>query len=1317
MHTSHKFSCLSQYYAKTAQIAERQRTLTSENAQIYRKSKQAAKEILEEYPACGKIGASALKKRLYANKAVLAKIKKITQRMDSENMPLSGGYEWIADNYYSIDEKYRSFAHFYKKYPSLQRENVTVTPFPRFYMCFIHYLEYLRRNGLPSDALTLDAFFAAAFSGENYPDYIDIYSFPLLFSAAVIDRIAALCETLSADSRLAEKIGTKMSFYFQTLHMLDAYRFEKVFDYSETERLLNAEPSGFYPQMDEMTKNDYRKRIMALSKKENLSETAFVKGIYEKACQAETERMRHIGAYLYPQRNLLPGVLYFSLLAGFTVGITSYLCLHTLWAVFVLFPVWEAVKTILDRCFARFIKAPELPRLEIQKLPDSDGVLTVITTLLVGGKSDHEIFSRLEKTYLSCGMENTYFALLGDYTDSVHQSAPNDEKILAFAIDRIGALNAKYGNHFSLFMRPRSYCKSQNAFMGYERKRGAVMQLTHFLCTGESAFLENDAMMSQETAKKIRYVITLDSDTNLPLDGVKELVGTMLHPLNRPVIDKQKHRVTAGYGILQPRVGPELSAARKTAYSRVMCGVGGTEIYSFAAFDFYQSLFGNANFCGKGIFDKYAFEETVNAPEVAFPEDSVLSHDILEGERLRTALVNNPTVTDGFPKNELSYFRRHHRWVRGDVQNLAFMGRTFRTGEGLRVKNTLSPLSKFKLFDNVRRECVPVFAFFGLLLANFLPRGTASLVILASVASLLLPLIFDFFTLFRTWSFQCAARRFFSKGVTAGIWESFLRFLLCLSALPKNALVTLDAMIRSLWRMTVSRRNLLEWVTAAQSDSQSDDGILHYVQKNLAGAVIGVLLFIVSPYGILKLFGLMWFFFPAVAWACAKPAKMPQKVPNAQQKAVLRTYASDLWRMYETTVTENDSFLPPDNIQFEPEQKIAHRTSPTNIGLYLASILAARDFGFINSEEMYQRLNETVTTIEALPKWHGHLYNWYETQTLGLLEPRYVSAVDTGNLLACFLVTSEGVKEYASEKAELLDISVRLKKLYEQTDLKIIYNTDRDLFVLGITFDSEGVAHKTEYAFDMLMSEARTLSFIAAARRDVPKKHWNTLSRPLIKQKDRIGIASWTGTAFEYFMPSLFMPSPRGSVLYEALRFAFRAQRERTAALPNGKKVWGISESGFYAFDKQNNYGYQAFGVPLLGYKRGLEKDLVISPYSSFLMLTLDFTLPLANLERLKEYGAYGKLGFYEAVDFTPSRAGKEGRGKIVQSSMAHHVGMSILASANACLDNCMVRRFLSDPVMKSAVSLLEEKIPVNAVIRRVKMCRNEPERSQRPDF
>ena len=1282
-----------------------------EESEKYEYLAALARSAVKKYPRRGYVKGKALAARLKNDLGRITIAYKTARRLEKSAGSLPAAFEWIADNYYVLEDKALTCI---RSAGRLGRVQGTSGGLPRFYLAF---LEYVRKTDEAVDRETVDAFIGSAAQADA-PGYSDFYSFELLFTCAVISLTASVCDDIIGHP-YEENLGGAASAIGKcvvSVKYVANHQFENGFEKSVTEQYMRLDPSGYYPHMTRETKDYYRSRVSLLSKKEGKSETDYVKGLLEKARLASEADERHIGYYLYPKRSALIKAAYFSLLALLTAFACAFLCRFTLFALLLVFPLWEASKQIADRLFSAFVKAPPLPRLDISRLPDTDGVLVVITTLLFGGKGDDEIFSRLEKIYLSNCMENVYFGVLGDYSDSAGATTSKDSDILEGAVGRIEALNAKYGSRFFLFMRERSYSKTQGGFVCYERKRGAVTSLVRFLCGKDNPFIEQSASMPRSLCDSVRYVITLDSDTNLPIDGVKDLAGIMLHPLNRPVIDKERHIVTRGYGIMQPRVAPELSASLKTPFSRVMCGSGGIDVYASAQFDLYQSVFGEAVFCGKGIFDKYAFDEVINCAETEFPDDTILSHDILEGARLRTAMVSDVEVTDGFPKTVLSYFKRHHRWVRGDVQNLIFLFGSFRNKSGKETDNNISALSKFKLFDNFRRELSPVFSFALIIASSFFDGKKALALSVGAILYLLLPFLFDFADLVGTLGFQCAARRYFSKGVTSGIWQSFMRMIIGIAMLPKNAFVTLDALIRSLWRMKISHKNMLEWVTAAQSDASSDDGLLYYVQKNLAGAFIGVLMFIFSPYGALKLIGLSWFFFPAAAYLCSSDRSKSQNI-SAAEREKLKQYAKDMWGFFESTVTEDDNYLPIDNLQLFPTQIPARRTSPTNIGLYLLCVLSAREMGFIDTDEMSKRLSDTLSSLERADKWNGHLYNWYSTTDLSVLEPRYVSSVDSGNFCACLIALKEGIKEYAFENTGVLDIVSRIEKMLDETDIAKLYNSSRELFSLGIGFDGEK-AVMSDNCYDMLMSEARTLSYIALAYRKVPKKHFSRLARPLVKLGDRVGLASWTGTAFEYFMPALFMPHPKGSLSYEALRFAFYCQRKRTAFTEKAGDVWGISESGYYSFDSDMNYRYRAFGVPRLGFKRGLEKDLVISPYSSFLCTCLSVRLPLANLAKLSKSGAVGEFGFYEAIDFTPERCADTSSGAVVKSYMAHHVGMSMIACSNACLDGNIRKYFMRDAKMRSASEILEEKIPVNAVVRKLKNTAysvERPERRERP--
>ena len=370
-----------------------------------------------------------------------------------------------------------------------------------------------------------------------------------------------------------------------------------------------------------------------------------------------------------------------------------------------------------------------------------------------------------------------------------------------------------------------------------------------------------------------------------------------------------------------------------------------------------------------------------------------------------------------------------------------------------------------------------------------------------------------------------------------------------------------------------------------------------------------------------------------------------------------RKYAYDIWGFFKDNVTENDNHLPPDNISLAPREAVAHRTSPTNIGLYLLSVLCAADMGFITVSELEERLRNTLSTLMRMRRYKGHFYNWYDTESLRVLSPSYISTVDSGNLTACLITLRMGLRDHVSESTSLLEIIKTVQELEEETDYSFLYDNERELYALGAQIHPDGKAEISPNRYDLMMSEARTISYIQCAKRNVPKKHWTSLSRFLISSDGYIGLASWTGTAFEYFMPHIFLPLCRRSLCGEAMHFALHEQIKRRAQR-HGLSIFGISESGYYAFDAGMSYRYRAFGIPSLALKDGQEKDLVISPYSTFLALCTSKKRAFANLAAMEKAGLYGKYGFYEAVDMTDGRCAKNG--SVVKSYMSHHLGMSM---------------------------------------------------------
>lgn len=1112
----------------------------------------------------------------------------------------------------------------------------------------------------------------------------DRESFPLFVKCAVLCYISDTAKNLSEKAGVlySDDDSANLINAIKTLSGLSAISFSEIFSDTKTEKLLLCDPSGAYGKMDEASKFHLRKQLHNDAKKRGISDTEYAAQLLETALKDGS----YIGKSVNPPSKAAK--LFFPALYVFTAmvtGFTAYLT-HPLLFPLLFFPTLEAIKPIFEIICARFSKNTRpVPGIKLSEIPDDAKTLCVITSLLRGEEFDKSLFSKLEKIYNANSGRNIKFGLLCDLSDCDYATSADDEKTISYASGRIDSLNTKYGNSFILFIRPRSYSKSERCFMAYERKRGAVIELTKLIKSDSSSFDTSIKSLSDNLRfiKNTKYVITLDADTNLGIDTAKELVGKMLHPHNSPVIDRKKRCVVSGYGIMQPKMSTELDGARKTAFSRLMCDCGGVDIYSGASFELYQSLFGEGIFCGKGIFDVNAFYETITlSPH--FPDDSILSHDILEGEKLKTALLCDIELTDGFPKNELSYLKRKHRWIRGDIQNIRFIS----------PKYEYSALSRYKLFDNVRRVFTPIISLVIIIASVFLPQEYSFVLFITAFAPYIMPFIIDGVNMVSKLAIKSAARKFFSKGVTVAFWQSFLRMLFFEAMLAKDALLSLGAAITSGYRMCFSKRKLLEWVTAAQSDSGKTDAAL-FITKHIFSCIIGALIFIFSSSGLIKLAGFSFFAMPFIGYFTSKEKKDETKTDEDCLKK-LKAYAADIWKFFDENVNEYENFLPPDNIQLSPYEKIAHRTSPTNIGLYLVSALCARDMGFIDTKEFYFRINKSLGTITKLGKFKGHLFNWYDTKTLEVLSPRYISSVDSGNFVACLVTLKNGILDYAGDEPRLLESAKKISELIANTDFSFLFNKQRELFYVGAEIGNEAKCDKGCY--DLFMSESRILSYYACASRIVPKTHFKKLARPLITAGGYIGLSSWSGTAFEYFMPALFMPVKRGSMIYEAMLFAYKAQSARKLGK---EKVWGISESGYFSFDCDLNYQYKAFGVPMLGRTNGNKKQAVISPYSSFLSTCVSAKGACENLERLAKMGMYGKYGFYEAVDFTRSRV--KTSHAIVKSYMSHHLGMSMLAIANVTENKAVMRRFMLDNKMSCGNELLEEKIPVNAIVKRMR--------------
>ncbi|MDR0838159.1 MAG: DUF3131 domain-containing protein, partial [Oscillospiraceae bacterium] len=691
-----------------------------------------------------------------------------------------------------------------------------------------------------------------------------------------------------------------------------------------------------------------------------------------------------------------------------------------------------------------------------------------------------------------------------------------------------------------------------------------------------------------------------------------------------------------------------------------------------------------------GILDVDAY---LKCTEGRFPQNLILSHDLLEGAYLNCAFKGDTQLTDGFPRAAAPYFERLHRWTRGDWQTVAWLLPRVRDESGRRVKNPLAAIDKWKIFDNLRRSLTPPCAL-AAILAGMLDARLLPLSALGAVSLILGHLVAAIDALARGRARPGRRFSYVPGAFGSRIASAFAR----LALLPLEASVCLTAAVTAVFRMSVSRRNLLQWVTAADSESRGRGGVARYARLGAPGILASLAVILLTPYPPAAAVAIVWALSPLIAASLGREER--ERGISAPDREYLLGAARDIWRYFAEFLTPEDNFLPPDNYQEAPFTALARRTSPTNIGLALLAPLAAHDLGIIDRDAAVETVGRTLASLQNLEKWRGHPYNWYDTATLQPLEPRYVSTVDSGNLAVCLTVLCGGLRELGeTQLADLADTLCR------DMDFAPLFDKKRRLFRIGR--DMSGGAEQ-ENVYDLMASESMLTSYFAVARGFAPRRHWRALSRAAVRFRGRTGMASWTGTAFEYLMPSLFLPYYKHSLLYESANFCVYSHKKSAKSEP-----WGSSESAFFAFDASGSYRYKAHGAPALALRRGMGRERVVAPYSSFLALAFDPKGASDNLRKLEELGAVGDYGFREALDFTEERT----RGVAplaVRTYMAHHLGMSIIAVANALGDGAFVRRLLSDADMGAFTELLGERVPAGE--RTIKSPPRElPERHRTP--
>ncbi len=1310
--------------------------------------------------------------------------------------------KWLTENFRFIKAQIRQVRGLL---PQIQREPLPlVTNGPRFGYPRIYEI-----------AIEITDDLAGQVSQDAVASFIEEYqSFAPLTLAElwIVDTMLrfALIEELSRNVQHAPKRSAAVLLSLDKLGSVAWQDFVEAS--SRTEQILREDPAGAYPRMDFHTRDRYRHSVEDIARRCPATEEDVARAAITLAAEAlktvgSDAREAHVGYFLIgggasrlkdglqyrrPLRGRIieailnwPTAFYLFGIELITLALAAYLFswlpdeLKYL-GLILFFLATEPAIALMNQLTIHFVRPCRLPKLDFSEgIPVEYRTMVVVPTLLLSEEFIEKLLKDLEVRFLANRDPQLAFALLTDFADAPHPVQEQDQRLEQFCIAGIRRLNAQYasnhGEPFYLFHRRREWNAKQSAWMGWERKRGKLIALNSLLRNQGNAFAAIIGDVS--ILPGVTYVITLDSDTELPRGTAQQLVGTMAHPLNRAVIDPVRKVVRAGYGILQPRVGISVHSARRSRLASIYSGQTGFDIYTTAVSDVYQDLFGEGSYVGKGIYDVDVFQATLSK---RFPDDVLLSHDLIEGTHARAGLVSDIELIDDYPSHYNAWSKRKHRWVRGDWQIMHWLLPRVRDYHGRKAPNPLSIISLWKIVDNLRRSMLEI-GIFVLLVAGwtFLPGGAAYWTIVVTAVSLLPVYLQAFFSLLR---FSPRARwwvqlRQTANALLAGNLDVALRMVF----LAHQMCLMLDAILRSIIRTAMTGRRLLEWESAAQAEAgprrtvRSIDSYL-WLATPLALATAIIIAFArpaALPFA--TPFLIAWMASPLIALLLNSSVPLRSERIGREDRLFLRGVALRTWQYFAEFGLVEDCRLVPDNVLEEGCVK-AQRVSPTNIGLLLDAQLAARDFGYLSRREFLGNTESILGSLNRMERYRGHFFNWYDAQTLAALSPRYVSTVDSGNLAASLITLRQGLLEElkrpligaaaaeavadhcrailetapessgarrlladtpppagdsvpqwrawlesAGEKSAEIerenisdearfwsirlsslirshledsdpelagggidDLSTRIFDLIDAMDFSFLFDSKRKLLHIGYNVET---VQMDGFEYGLLASEARTASFVAIAKNDIPQENWLRLGRTLIHAGGTDLLLSWSGTMFEYLMPLLWLKLYPDTLLDQTARGAVKAQQAYGAV---HRIPWGVSESACAESDGGSEYRYYAFGVPGLRLNRGPEDHLVTAPYATILAMMIDPKRAIQNLRRQAERGWLTRYGFYEAVDFSRP-AGQE---TVVKSFMAHHQGMSLLALDNALNRNCMQNRFHREPIVQSTELLLNEKLP-----------------------
>ncbi len=1084
------------------------------------------------------------------------------------------------------------------------------------------------------------------------------------------------------------------------LHQLKDLDMEQIFsEFSHTEKVFMQDPAAIYPDMETSTKAYYREMCAANAVKYHCTEFDFADSILKRA-RKQSSPYNHIGFPLLEKsweakRRKVLGkrLIFLQIILPFIVGILLAVPLKAWWLTLPAYPLLYAIiSKFLQQIFQKNVAPHFMPRMDLkQTIPPAMHTLVTVSSLIPKPEQAKKMGKHLEQLLLANRNGSIDICLLADFSESKTKQEPDDELAVTAISEEFQRLNAKYDNRFILLIRPRVYSKTQDAYSGWERKRGAVLQLTQAIMTHNTdAF--HTVIDPCNRLYKAKYILALDQDSTLPFQAAYELITAAAHPLNQPIVSNSKQTVISGYGILSPQITNQADSVNHTLYSKILSPRGGLSAYHAFCSNHRQDLWGQIAFCGKGLIHVSAYYTCLKE---AIPQEKLLSHDIVEGAFLRCGLVSDVEIADGNPDNAIAWNKRHHRWVRGDFQNVLWLLPNVKAQQI--YANPLCKIARFMIMENILQTLEPIVSLLLLIIGALYHKFAAPLVLIVAISYFASGIVNLLISILKN-GFSVCNQQYYSRLLPSSVIalvQGFYKF----SNVATIGAITLDGVIKGLYRQFISHKRCMEWTTAHQVDFDNQSGLPAYLYHNLSSLVVGIS-FLLSPSALIKAVGIMFITAPFFQWQTAKPLPVKPHYIAKEDREYLLEEGRKIWQYYQDFATREHHFLPPDNVQEHPIYAVAPRTSPTNIGLMLLSAVCSEDLGYIDEQQMVNFIDCAYTTVEKLERFHGHLLNWYNTKTCEPLIPRYCSTVDSGNF-ACLLTTVVNrLRTISTEQAKKLII--RMEQDLANMDFGIFYNAHRQLFHIG--FDLEANTLSNAY-YDMLMSEARMTSYYAVAKGQIPKKHWHTLGRVLTKNGRHVGLMSWTGTMFEYLMPTLILPTKLNTLHYEAIHFSIATQKNAARL----GQPWGCSESGYYEFDEQFNYQYKPNGSPQLAIKYFDNKEYIVAPYATFLALPFTPKNAMDNLKRLQAMHVTGKYGFYEAIDFTKKRCKNE-HPEIVKSYMAHHIGMSLCAIENHLNNNRLSELFMQNE-MAGAKTLLSETIPEGTAVYRPYIGRNIPEK------